>query len=454
MATLNFSTVQKVIQDTLDTSRDYLARLRERSTNTDLTDQVHGLLSAQGEVSGIMLAQSILQGYALLDEEEKLGFFEILIQDFGIDKSKLLTASETYAKENSSSNYKILMEASEAPRQEVLRRLNTAPEGTLALVKMREDLLSFLKEHPTLEQLDLDFRHLFSSWFNRGFLRLERIDWDSSADLLERIIRYEAVHSISDWDDLRQRVSAPDRACYAFFHPALNDEPLIFIEVALTKHVPDSIHSLLEKERETLNPHNATTAVFYSISNCQKGLRGVSFGAFLIKQVVRELGQFYSKINNWVTLSPVPNFKKWLDEFSEASDTDSNVTVSSDTTIEKKFDEQKLLTLEFAERLESLKQHDDSLLSKALYYFTEAKHPRGQPYDPVSRFHLNNGARLLKIHSCADVSDKGIKESLGVMVNYQYDPKKMLEHHEAYANEQKVVIAKELEKLRKQRLNS
>jgi len=293
---------------------------------------------------------------------------------------------------------------------------------------------------------------------------LVRIDWDSSADLLERIIRYEAVHSISDWDDLRQRVSAPDRACYAFFHPALNDEPLIFIEVALTKDIPDSIHSLLAQERDFLDPYSASTAVFYSISNCQKGLRGVSFGAFLIKQVVRELGQHYPKINRWVTLSPVPNFKKWMGEEASLNGTHSNLTsqeapsaTSSVRKVEQapntllNIDEQKLLELEFTERLEALKEHDDILLSRALYYFTEAKHPRGQPYDPVSRFHLNNGARLLKIHSCADLSDKGITESLGIMVNYEYDPKKMLEHHEAYANEQKVVIAKELEKLRKQK---
>ena len=425
---------QRMLKDTLFSSRAYLTRLRD--PNRAEGDPLQDLLAAPGEVSGIVLAQGILQRYAELDEAGKRRFLDRLAEGFGLDAARVAEASQRYLEDASAENYKAFMEASEPPRQEVLRRLNTAPGGTLALVRMREDLLRYLKDEPnrvSFATLDFDFSHLFASWFNRGFLSVERIDWNSPAELLERIIRYEAVHSISGWDDLRGRVSAPDRACYAFFHPVLEDEPLIFVEVALTKRVPESVQALLEHEREVLDPEEAKTAVFYSISTCQRGLKGMSFGAFLIKQVLQELGQTYPKLNTWVTLSPVPKFTEWL--------TETNTT--TDDVAELDVDE--VLALPLNERSIYLKTYDRDLKRMALRYFTEAKGRRNAPLDPVARFHLNNGAKLLNVHPRADLSDKGIKEAFGLMVNYQYEPKKMLEHHEAYATKE-VVVDRGLEK--------
>ena len=415
-----------MVQDTLGSSRDY-SRFRARTEG----DPLDALLDAPGEVSGIILAQHILQRYTEADEAGKRTFLRRLATGFGLDAAQVAAAAQRYAEDASAENYKQLMETSEPPRQEVLRRLNTAPNGTLALVRMREDLLRYLKDEPedeALGTLDLDFAHLFSSWFNRGFLSVERIDWHSPADLLERIIRYEAVHDIKDWDDLRGRVDAPDRACYAFFHPVLGDEPLIFVEVALTKDVPGSVQVLLEVEREVIDPEEAKTAVFYSISSCQRGLKGVSFGSFLIKQVLQELSQTYPKLDTWVTLSPAPKFAEWLNDTGK-------VPIQTQEVLERSLDERSAV----------LEPHDRALRRAALRYFTEAKARADEPLDPVARFHLNNGAKLLHIHPRADLSDKGVEQALGLMVNYQYEPKKMLERHEAYAAKE-VVLDKGLEK--------
>lgn len=419
-----------------DTSRNYFSSRRylTRLRSPDQTDELAALLSTQGEVSGIVLAQSILNHYQGLAQEAKAHFLTRLAGDFGVDPAEVVAAAQHYLEDASAENYRRLMKTAEPPRQELLRRLNTAPGGTLALVRMREDLLRLTGDE-RLAMLELDFIHLFSSWFNRGFLSVKRVDWSSPAELLERIIRYEAVHSISDWDDLRQRVSAADRACYAFFHPVLGDEPLIFIEVALTKAVPGSVQDLLARGRAAIDPQEAKTAVFYSISNCQPGLKGISFGAFLIKQVLQEMSQNYPKLSTWVTLSPVPGFATWLSKQSEMGEV-GELYAELETVLE----------LPLEKRGDYLKTYDESLSKAALRYFTEAKHRSGTPYDPVARFHLNNGAKLLNIHTRADVSDKGLKEALGLMVNYQYEPSKMLEHHEAYATEQRVVLAKHLEK--------
>ena len=276
------------------------------------------LLSGRGEASGVALARQLLDRYASEPMPARIEFFRLLAQAFDPDLVTIGRAWDDYRQEASPINLQSLLEAVEPPRQELFRRLNLAPGGTAALVSMREDLIKHGGKEPELRKVDDDFAHLFGSWFNRGFLIVRPIDWSTPADILERIIRYEAVHEIQGWDDLRRRVQPSDRRCFAFFHPSLVDEPLIFVEVALTREIPASIQGLLAEEREVLPVGEATTAVFYSISNCQPGLRGVSFGNFLIKQVVEELSRELPSLTTFVTLSPAPGFAAWLGEASDS----------------------------------------------------------------------------------------------------------------------------------------
>ena len=266
------------------------------------------MMSQKGESSGIMMAKEIIDTYQLLDPKSKLEFFVELAEKFGPSKKKLEVAAEAYLNEPNIQQAMALQIAAEPRRQELIRRLNLAPGSTKELVRMRVDLLELIQDHPELTCVDHDFHHLFNSWFNRGFLVLKKIGWDTPASILEKIIEYEAVHKIKSWDDLRSRIEPPDRFCFAFFHPALIDEPLSFVEVALESSIPSSIQSLLEKNRIPIIPERANTAIFYSISNCQKGLRGVTFGNFLIKQVVEELIQDLPQLKTFVTLSPIPGF--------------------------------------------------------------------------------------------------------------------------------------------------
>jgi malonyl-CoA decarboxylase len=394
----------------------------------NIAELARALLSGRGEASGVALAKQVLDSYAGLSAEERTSFFALLAQDFAPDPEKIRSAWEHYEHTQSSASLQALLRAVEPPRQELFRRLNLAPGGTRALVAMREALLTQLRDHDAFGSVADDLEHLFYSWFNRGFLMMQRITWSTPADILERIIRYEAVHTIQGWDDLRRRVQPPDRRCYAFFHPSLVDEPLIFVEVALTRDIPGSIQDVLADPRETLAPERATTAVFYSISNCQPGLRGISFGNFLIKQVVEDLCRDIPSLKTFVTLSPVPGFGKWLGR------------VAADPAAEGMagFDPARLALLE------NLDWHRDPALSAELRpvllglasaYFLRVKGGRGQPIDPVARFHLGNGARLERLNWLGDTSPKGLRESAGLMVNYLYDLGTIEAHHEAYANQ-------------------
>src|SRR6202051_5173256 len=284
----------------------------EREDASDLIELCEALLSGRGEASGTAMAREVLDRYHNLDQAGRLAFFHTLARDYGPDREKLSHAIETWRSQPSDDDASDLHFASEPRRQELIRRLNRAPGGTSELVAMRADLLSTTKDKKDLAALDRDIVHLLSSWFHRGFLVLRRIDWPSPANILEKIIRYEAVHEIRDWDDLRRRIDPADRRCYAFFHPALVDEPLIFVEVALTESIPGAIAPLLAEDRQPVPVERARTAVFYSISNCQRGLGGITFGNFLIKQVVEELRRELPKLDNFVTLSPVPGFMQWL----------------------------------------------------------------------------------------------------------------------------------------------
>jgi malonyl-CoA decarboxylase len=380
----------------------------------------------------------VLDRYHDLDAAERRTFFEALVRDFGPDREKVAKAIEAWRENPGDGNGGELHFASEPRRQELIRRLNRAPGGTGDLVAMRADLLSLLNGHKGLAALDRDVVHLLSSWFNRGFLVLRRIDWSTPANILEQIIRYEAVHEIHDWDDLRRRLDPVDRRCYAFFHPAMADAPLIFVEVALTEQIPSAIAPLLAVERELVAIERARTAVFYSISNTQRGLGGITFGNFLIKQVVEELRRELPKLDTFVTLSPVPGFRQWLNQANElplSEDDREALNQLDDPNWHANAD----IEAELRVLLEPL----------AAYYFLRARNPKGRVIDPVARFHLGNGARLERINWLGDLSPKGLRESAGIMVNYLYRLDDIEKNHEAFANDGEVVASSAVKKLLK-----
>jgi malonyl-CoA decarboxylase len=401
---------------------------------SDLTALGELLLSRRGEASGVAMAEALLASYARATREEKLAFLDDLAAHFGADSERVASAVAAFMAEGAGeATVDALHDATEPRRQELLRRLNLAPGGTAALIRLREDLLAHLRENPQLKPVDSDFVHLFASWFNRGFLVLKRIDWTTPANILEKIIRYEAVHAIRDWNDLRSRVEPSDRRCYGFFHPQLVDEPLIFVEVALTREIPDSVGKLLDLGRTPIAAGEATTAVFYSISNTQAGLGGVSFGNFLIKQVVEDLKSELPNLKTFVTLSPAPGFAAWLDRERDAGSTILEREVSD--ALAPLGDPGWYRDDEKAERVRP------SLLAAAAAYFLKAKTPAGLPLDPVARFHLGNGARLERLNFLGDESENGMRQSYGLMVNYLYALDRIEANHEAYAENGVVAAA-------------
>jgi malonyl-CoA decarboxylase len=329
--------------------------------------------------------------------------------------------------------------ATEPRRLELLRRLNLAPQATRTLVEMRGQLLDTMVRREDLAVIDADFAYMFSTWFNRGFLVLRRIDWSTPAVVLEKIIRYEAVHQIRDWVDLRARIDTPDRRCYAFFHPALVDEPLIFVEVALTREIPGAIAPILELKREPLDPERATTAVFYSISNCQRGLAGVTFGSFLIKQVVAEICREMPRLSTFVTLSPVPNFAGWL---ARQRTEPSPALAEADRAALAGLDRPEWWNDEAA-----VDEIREPMLRAAATYFMTARNAAGAPLDAVAPFHLGNGASLERLNWPADLSDRGRRQAWGLMVNYRYDLGDIEKNHEAYADNRAIIAASAIRKL-------
>lgn len=425
-------------QDLLTTVAERGRALLEHGSITgsvDLEADCRRLLSGRGEASGIAIAQQILAAYAAGSDEDKTRFFRMLTEHFAPDREALTQAFHTYQNDPAPAHFARLFRACEPPRQELFRRLNQAPGGTAALVTMRSDLLSRLSEVPELAAVDHDLEHLFDSWFNRGFLVLRRIDWSTPANILEKIIRYEAVHEIQDWDELRRRLEPTDRRCFAFFHPALTDEPLIFVEVALTEQIPGSIRAILHDAQPLHDAGQARTAVFYSISNCQDGLRGVSLGNFLIKQVVEDLARDLPGLKHFVTLSPVPGFRRWL------SETDPQLG-EADRELLKRLD-----SPDWPDETETAEALKDLVLPLAGHYFLEARRGDGQPVDPVARFHLGNGARLEQINWLGDVSPKGLRQAAGLMVNYRYDLDRIEANHEQFANQGTVVASTAVRRL-------
>ncbi|CAN5462440.1 malonyl-CoA decarboxylase [soil metagenome] len=399
------------------------------------------LLSRRGEATGVALAHTLLAGYSAASEADQIAFLKALADLFGPDMAELNAALATVRDKGTTPDaVSKLLKAAEPRRQELIRRLNLAPGGTASLVRMRAALLAHIKEHPALKHVDSDFVHLFASWFNRGFLVLQRIDWTTPANILEKIIRYEQVHAISNWDDLRSRLAPSDRRCYGFFHPQLVDEPLIFVEVALTRESPAAIAPLLDLTRAPIAAGEATTAVFYSISNTQKGLGGISFGNFLIKQVVEEIKRELPNVQTFVTLSPVPGFAAWL-ERERASETSALIDAPARAALTA------LDTPNWADDPETTERVKGALLPLAAYYFLEEKTPRGQPVDPVARFHLGNGAQLERLNFLGDRSEKGMQQSHGLMVNYLYALDKIEANHEAYAEKGQIATSSSVRKM-------
>lgn len=403
--------MSELLNSVLD--RKYRPWSKHQKDKRSIEELADALMASTGEGSGIALATQILDRFDVLYDEEKRHFFTHICEHMDIDPASVKACMDAYLVDKNAVNYSKLLDAMDPDRQEFIRRMNQVPGATGKLVAMRAALLNLDKKLTTLGPLDLDFQHLFSSWFNRGFLVLRPITWETPAHVLEKIIAYEAVHAIDSWDDLRSRLHPEDRRCFAFFHLSMPDEPLIFVEVALTKGTPDSIQNVLSPLRDELYSNDADTACFYSISNCQRGLRNISFGNFLIKQVAADLASELPDLDNFVTLSPIPGLTSWLKETGNAAAVDDTV----------------------------------SQQAIAAHYLLNAKRHDGLPYDPVSRFHLGNGAEIHAVHANADMSKKGLEQSLGAMVNYRYELNAVTENHERYANEAFVKANKTLHKL-------
>lgn len=404
----------------------------------DMASVVRSLLRIKGEASAIKLAFEILQRYKESTDDEKNAFFRLLLTELGPNKAELDQAIKNYSVSADTENYLTLLDAIEPLRQDLIRTLNWTPHGTASIIGMRADLLRFMQDDPDLRPVDYDFQHLLSSWFNRGFLELRRISWETPAFILEKLIHYEAVHEITDWQDLQRRLQ-DDRRCFAFFHPQLPDEPLIFVEVALTKGLVSNIDDVLrDPTPDDDDVQSPDTAIFYSINNCQKGLRGISFGNFLIKQVADELAEEIGSLKNFATLSPIPGFRPWLEEKARrAGQRDSiEIELSNDEIVRLELlnGDNWWLDVKVAEAMKPL------LLRLCARYLLEAK--RGEePADLVARFHLSNGARIEQLNWLGDKSEQRMQQSYGLLVNYVYDRRSVIKNHEAYVGKGRVVAS-------------
>ena len=380
----------------------------------DINKALESVMSKSGEISSLVFAEHLSNLIEELNDEEFIKFFDTVLKKYDIDSQALLKATNEYTKNKTQNNLEIISQLSEPRWRELFRRLNTISEGTLKLVRLRERIRSLKKESPSLQFFDRSLLILFKYWFNPSFLVLENIDWTTPANILEKIIAYEAVHEINSWDDLRARLAPKDRKCFAFFHPLMPNEPLIFVEVALTSNMPESISDIIKIDRPIILDEDMNTAVFYSISNCQEGLSGISFGNFLIKNVANKLKQENDGLKKFVTLSPAPGFVKWL----------------KDQSIDEDLAE-------------------DMLFKQALTYLTDSDQEDGLPNDPVAKFHLGNGAILERINLNADLSSKGLNQSKGIMVNYLYNLDTLEENHELFFKTKEVKQSDGIKSLRK-----
>jgi malonyl-CoA decarboxylase len=433
--------VRTVIDSIADAGRDLLER-RPSRRGSGIAELSEDLLTQKGEASGTALAREVLDAYRALDADGRCAFFGHLEAEMAPDPDAVQAALDAYRASPDHHTLVALGKAAEPRRQELIRRMNMAPGGTGALVAMREELLGLLCAHPRLRAVDSDFQHLFASWFNRGFLVMQRIDWQSPAHVLEKLIEYEAVHAVQGWPDLRRRLEA-DRRCFAFFHPALVDEPLIFVEVALVNDIAAQVQPLLDVDGTPQDPDAADTAIFYSISNCQAGLKGVSFGNFLIKQVAAELKEELPRLKTFATLSPIPGFRRWLARTASGGGDEADAALAA----RARQAEERMAGGWAPEGGAGGEALEKPLKSLCAHYLLRAKTAGGAPLDPVARFHLGNGARLERVNWCGDTSHKGVEESAGMMVNYLYDMPTVERNHEAYVNDGTVIASNQVKGL-------
>ena len=440
---MNVSFLQELMTTVAEQSRALLPKaLFGSSDDHNIEALSRALMSGRGEASGVAIARQLLNRLRVASADELNGFFSYLADDLQPDPIAVSAAAQGYLNAPSELAVVTLRAATESPRREFFRRLNLAPGGTAEIVELRRKLLRVPKADMALSAVDADLQSLLSYWFNRGFLVMRRIDWHTPAAILEKIIAYEAVHEIKGWDDLRRRLDPKDRRCFAFFHPSLVDEPLIFVEVALLADIPDAIGPVLEA-RGTVSGKAPTSAVFYSISNCQDGLRGISFGNFLLKQVVEELAREVPSLKTFVTLSPVPHFARWLDRMlvKNAGKESADIITPEDRQALKILSDPRWVELarQPSPQIDHLKT---SLQALAAHYFLAARSSDNRPGDPVARFHLGNGARLERINWLADTSEKGLREAHGLMVNFRYELGDIEKNHEAYAQDGAVAAAR------------
>ena len=393
---------------------DYFGGEEFGTLHKDINKALESVMSSSGEVSSLVYAEHLLTLIETLDENDLVVFLKKLSENYDIDPETLSKASKEYSANKTQQNLQKISQSSEPQWVELFRRLNTTPNGTVRLVRLREKIRSLVKSNPDIAFFDSSLLSLFKSWFNPSFLVLEKIDWSTPANILEKIIEYEAVHEINSWDDLRARLAPEDRRCFAFFHPLIPDEPLIFVEVALCNEIPKSINEVIKIDRDVIEYQDINTAVFYSISNCQDGLSGISFGNFLIKKVAHKLKQELDDLNRFVTLSPVPGFVRWLKTKSLENNLD-----------------------------------DNTLMTQALIYLTESEREDNLPNDPVAKFHLGNGAILEQINLNADESAKGIAQSKGLMVNYLYNLELLEKNHELFFKTKNVQESDGIKSLKK-----
>ena len=394
------------------------------------------LISNKGAAFGITVARNITELYQSLSQENRLLFFKKINEKYKPSFTKVNEAIENYTKSQNEKTLSNLFMVSEGKRRELFRRMNMAPNGTAIIVSLREDLLKILKNNKELLALDDDLRHLFRAWFNPGFLKLAKITWDTKAAILEKIIKYERVHQIKDMNELKRRLGE-DRRFFSYFHPALEDEPIIFVQVALTKGLGKSIQELMKQSISDQKKND--TATFYSISNCQEGLSRVTLGNFLIKRVVYEIQEELPHIKNFGTLSPIPGFADWFSYLEESKIKNILRNLTDQNMFFLKSPDLKIGDKRIIENKEALKK-------LVAHYIVNEKNEKGLPVNDVSRFHLGNGAIVDDIAINANISETGFKRSYGVMVNYLYELKNIEKNHEDYINNKKVVVSEKIKK--------
>ncbi len=427
--------LKKIISSIADAGKKLFKTNLKQNDLDSIISLCDDLLSNKGIVFGITVARDITNLYQSLSNENKLIFFKKINERYQPNYKDVNDAINNYQKSQNQKNLSNLFNLAEGKRRELFRRMNIAPNGTSIIVKLREDLLKFLEQNKDLTPLDQDLRHLFKAWFNPGFLKLEKITWKTKALILEKIIKYERVHQMRDMNDLKRRLGE-DRRFFSYFHPALEDEPIIFVQVALTEGLGKSIQEIMKPD--TVKGKKINTATFYSISNCQEGLARVTLGHFLIKRVLYEIQEELPEIKTFGTLSPIPGFTEWF----AYQDENRIKRIINNERIDLSF--LKSPNLKIGET--KIIENKDYILKLVAYYLINEKDKNGFPIGDVTRFHLRNGASIEDIVLNANVSEAGYRRSFGVMVNYLYELKDIEKNHEEFVNKKTIIYSNKIKK--------